>query len=76
MLRSLRITVVVGLSLLGLLVFLLVITTSEIDDQVAGFNEEALAVGVRCKRRAVAGQRQAERFRQAVHGVCGKHAGA
>ncbi len=60
----------------GSVIVLLVITAGEIDDQVAGFDEEALAVGMGCERRAVAGQRQAERFGQAVHGVGGEHAGA
>ena len=57
-------------------IVLLVIAAGEIDDQVAGFDEEAPAVGMGGERRAVAGQRQAERLGQAVHGVGGEHAGA
>ena len=43
---------------------------------MAGLDEQALAVGVGGDDRAVAGQRQAERLGQAVHGIGGEHAGA
>ena len=39
-------------------VVLLVVAAGEIDDQVAGLDEQALAVGMRGQRRAVAGQRR------------------
>ena len=58
------------------LVVLLVVAPREVDDQVAGLDEQPLAVGVRRQHRAVAGQRQAERLGQAVHRVGGEHARA
>src|SRR5690606_19435938 len=41
-----------------------------------GLQEEFLAVGMGGQHAAVAGQAQADRFHQAVHGVGGEHAGA
>ena len=58
------------------LVVLLVIAAGEIDDGVAGLDEQALAVGMGGERRAVAGQGQAERLGQAVHRIGGEHARA
>ena len=57
-------------------VVVLIVTPAEFDDLPAGLEEELLAVGVRGQHRAVAGQRKAERFGQAVHRVGGEHAGA
>ena len=57
-------------------VVLLVVAPGQVDDQVAGLDEQALAVGVGGERRAVARQRQAERLGQAVHRVGGEHARA
>ena len=57
-------------------VVLLVVLAGEFDDATAGALEQLLAVGVRGHHRAVAGQRQAERFGQAVHRVRGEHARA
>ena len=57
-------------------VVLLVVALGEIDDEMAGLDEQPLAVGVGGKRRAVARQRQAERLGQAVHRIGGEHAGA
>ena len=58
------------------LVVLLVIALGEVDDQMAGLDEQLLAVGVGGDDRAVAGQRQAERLGQAVHRIGGEHARA
>ena len=57
-------------------VVLFVIALGEIDDQMAGLDEQPLAVGMRRQRRAVAGQRQAERLGQAIHRIGGEHARA
>ena len=57
-------------------VVLLVVAAREIDDEMAGLDEQPLAVGVGRERRAVAGQRQAQRLGQAVHRVGGEHARA
>ena len=57
-------------------VVLLVIAPRQVDDEMAGLDEQALAVGVRGQHRAVARQRQAERLGQAVHRIGGEHAGA
>ena len=57
-------------------VVLLVIALGEIDDQMAGLDEQLLAVGVGGHDRAVARQRQAERLGQAVHRIGGEHARA
>ena len=54
---------------------LLVIALGEIDDQVAGFDEQAFAVRMRGERRTVTGQRETKGFGQAVHGIGGEHAG-
>ena len=59
-----------------LLVVLLVIAPGQVDDQVAGLEEQPLAVGVGREHRAVAGQRQAQRLGQAVHRIGGEHARA
>ena len=48
----------------------------EIYDATACFQEQLPSIGVSGQQRAVAGQRQAECFGQAVHGVGGKHTGA
>ena len=58
------------------LVVLLVVAPREIDDQVAGLDEQPLAVGMRRQHRAVARQRQAQRLGQAVHRVGREHARA
>ncbi len=58
------------------LVVLLVVAAGDVDDEVAGLDEEALAVGMGGERRAVAGQRQAKCLGQAVHRVGGEHARA
>ena len=58
------------------LVVLLVVAAGEIDDQMARLDEEALAVGMGGERRAIAGQREAERLGQAVHRIGGEHARA
>ena len=58
------------------LVIVLVVAAGEIDDEMAGLDEQALAVGVGGHDRAVAGQREAERLGEAVHGVGGEHARA
>ena len=57
-------------------VVLLVVAARQIDDQVTGFDEQPLAVGMGREHRAVAGQRQAERLGQAVHRIGREHAGA
>ena len=58
------------------LVVLLVIALGEIDDQMAGLDEQLLAIGVGGDDCAVAGQRQAERLGQAIHRIGGEHARA
>ena len=58
------------------LVVLLVVAAGEIDDQMAGFDEQPLAVGVGRDDRAVAGQRKPQRLGQAVHRIGGEHARA
>ena len=57
-------------------VALLVPAPGEIDDEVAGLDEQAPPVGVRGHHRAVAGQGQAQRLGQAVHRIGGEHARA
>ena len=54
----------------------LVIALGEVHDAAAGFEEKLLAVGVCGDERAVPGQRQAQRFGQAVHGIRREHARA
>lgn len=56
-------------------VFLLVITAGKIDDEVTGLDEQSLAIRMGGKRRAVTGQRQAQRLGQTVHRIGGEHAG-
>ena len=58
------------------LVVLLVVAPRDIDNQMAGLDEQPLAVGVSGKGRPVARQRQAERLGQAIHRVRRKHARA
>ena len=55
---------------------LVVVAPGQVDDEPAGRLEERLAGGVGGQRRAVAGQRQADRLGQAVHRVGGEHARA
>ncbi len=55
-------------------IVLLIITASEIDNQMTSFHKQALAVSMGCERRAIAGQREAEGFGEAVHRVCCEHA--
>ena len=57
-------------------VVLLVIAFGDFDNHAAGFEEQFFAAGVGGEVGAVAGQGQAERFGQAVHGIGGEHAGA
>ena len=57
-------------------VVLLVIAMAKLDSGAAGAEEELFAVRVRGHDGAVAGQREAERFGEAIHGVGGEHAGA
>ena len=57
-------------------IILLVIALWQRDDPATGLEEELLAIGMGRKRRSVAGQRQAEGFRQAVHRIGGEHARA
>ncbi len=57
-------------------VVLFVVAAREIDDEMPGFDEEPPAVGMGRERRAVARQREAERFGQAVHRIGGEHARA
>ena len=57
-------------------IVLFVPAAREIDDQMAGLDEQLRAVGVGRDDRAVAGQRQAERLGQAVHRIGGEHARA
>ena len=54
-------------------VVLLVVPTAEIDDAPAGVQKQFLAAGVRGDQCAVARQREAERFGQAVHRVGSEH---
>ena len=55
------------------LVLLLIVAAGDIDNQMPGLDEEAPAVGMRRQRRAIAGQRQAERLGQAVHRIGCEH---
>ena len=57
-------------------VALLVPAPREIDDEVAGLDEQAPPVGVSGHHRAVPRQRQAERLGEAVHRIGGEHARA
>ncbi len=57
-------------------VVLLVIALGQGDDEAAGAFEQALAVGMGGKLRAVARQREAERLGQAIHRIGGEHAAA
>jgi hypothetical protein len=57
-------------------IVLLVITPRQVDDQVAGLQEQAPAVGVGCQHRAVARQGEPQRLGQAVHGIGREHARA
>ena len=56
-------------------VVLLVVAPRQIDDEMPGLDEQALAVGMGGEHRAVAGQGKTERFGEAVHRVGGEHAG-
>ena len=58
------------------IVVLLVIAPRQIDDQMAGLDEQALAIGMRRQHRAVARQRQPQRLGEAVHRIGREHARA
>jgi hypothetical protein len=51
----------------------LVIATTEVDDLASGLQEKFAAIGMRGQDGAIAGQREPERFGQAIHRVGGKH---
>ncbi len=55
-------------------VILFVVALAQFHHQTAGAFEELLTVGVRRHHRAVARQRKAQRFGQAVHRIGGEHA--
>ena len=55
-------------------VILLIIALGDVDDQMPGLAEQPLAVGVGGERRTIAGQRQAQRFGQAIHRIGREHA--
>ena len=55
------------------IVILMIVAVRQIDDKLAGFLEQFLAVGVGGKRRSIARQREAEGLGEAVHGIGGEH---
>ena len=57
-------------------VVLLIPAAREIDDRMASLDEQPLAVLMRRQRRAIAGQSEAQRLGEAVHGIGREHAGA
>ena len=57
-------------------VVLLVVPTGHVDDEMAGLDEEAPAVGMGGERGAVARQGEAEGLGEAVHGIGREHARA
>ena len=60
----------------GRRIILLVITFGEVNDQATGAQEQGLAVCMRGEDRAIAGQGQAQRFSEAIHGIRREHARA
>ena len=50
--------------------------TKQINDEMTGLDEEALAVGMGGEHGAIARQRQTQSLGQAVHGIGGEHARA
>ena len=57
-------------------VVLLVPAAREVDDEMAGLDEQALAIGMGRQSGAIAGQSEAERLGEAVHRIGGEHARA
>ena len=58
------------------IIIIVVVRTAHIDNAVAGFQEELLALNLRGQGGAVTGKRQANGLVQAVHGICGEHTSA
>ena len=57
-------------------ILLLVVAPGQLDDRAPRLAEQLLAISVRRDQRAIARQRQSQRFRQAVHRIGRKHARA
>ena len=58
------------------IIIIVVVRTAHINNAVASFQEELLALNLRGQGGAVTGKRQANGLVQAVHGICGEHTSA